>query len=181
MLAFGQQQETAAQHPLDKLDRLLRRGRTIRTAKLQSGHETKTAGVNRDPLCVNCGQLAQEQVPSAWGIVMPAPVGEGFYSSPAGYTEGIVGVQTNDGAVWIDVGCRLCAPFELRPHLEGAAMLCPAGPRTPAPTPGAVTVEDSVADGLDYIATWNAGMLMSDDIKIALKAQKKAAAPVFSD
>lgn len=41
--------------------------------------------------------------------------------------------------------------------------------------------EHSVADGLDYIATWNAGMLMSDDIKIALKAQKKAEAPVFSD
>lgn len=94
-------------------------------------------------------QLAQEQVASTWGIVMPAPLdpsGTGFYSSPAGYSEGVVGVQTADGAVWIDVGCRMCAPFELRPHLEGAAMLCPAGPKTPPPTPGEVTVEDRVGD-----------------------------------
>ena len=33
--------------------------------------------------------------------------------------------------------------------------------------------EHSVADGLDYIATWNAGMLMSDDLKVALDARRK--------
>jgi enoyl-CoA hydratase len=41
--------------------------------------------------------------------------------------------------------------------------------------------EHSVEDGLNYVATWNAGMMMSEDIKTALKAQKKGEAPVFED
>ena len=41
--------------------------------------------------------------------------------------------------------------------------------------------EHSVADGLDYIATWNAGMLMSNDIKTALLAQRKGESPKFED
>ena len=41
--------------------------------------------------------------------------------------------------------------------------------------------EHNIADGLDYVATWNGAMLISDDIKIALKAQKTGEAPSFDD
>jgi enoyl-CoA hydratase/carnithine racemase len=41
--------------------------------------------------------------------------------------------------------------------------------------------EHSVEDGLTYIATWNAGLMISEDIKVALKAQRKNEAPVFED
>lgn len=41
--------------------------------------------------------------------------------------------------------------------------------------------EHSVADGLDYIATWNSGMLMSDDLKIALAAMRKNETPDFEN
>ena len=41
--------------------------------------------------------------------------------------------------------------------------------------------EHSVEDGLNYVATWNAGMMISEDIKTALRAQKKGEVPVFDD
>ncbi|MBQ0719254.1 MAG: crotonase/enoyl-CoA hydratase family protein [Gammaproteobacteria bacterium] len=41
--------------------------------------------------------------------------------------------------------------------------------------------EHSIADGLDYVATWNAAMLISDDIKIALKAQQARETPHFEN
>ncbi len=41
--------------------------------------------------------------------------------------------------------------------------------------------EHNVEDGLNYVATWNAGMMISEDIKIALRAQKKDEAPAFDN
>jgi enoyl-CoA hydratase/carnithine racemase len=41
--------------------------------------------------------------------------------------------------------------------------------------------DHSVADGLNYIATWNAAMLMSDDLGIAMQASRSRQAPVFPD
>ncbi len=41
--------------------------------------------------------------------------------------------------------------------------------------------DHSVADGLNQIATWNAGMLMSDDVKIALEARQKSETPKFEN
>jgi enoyl-CoA hydratase len=41
--------------------------------------------------------------------------------------------------------------------------------------------DHSVADGLNYIATWNAAMLMSNDLGEALAAAKEKRAPVFED
>ena len=41
--------------------------------------------------------------------------------------------------------------------------------------------EHSVADGLNYVATWNATMMMSEDLKIAMKARKTGEAPVFKN
>lgn len=38
----------------------------------------------------------------------------------------------------------------------------------------------SVLDGLDYVATWNSGMLMSSDLKEAIRAQLEKRKPAFS-
>lgn len=40
--------------------------------------------------------------------------------------------------------------------------------------------ENSVAQGLDYVATWNAGMLMSEDLKEAILAFKEKRPPSFN-
>ena len=41
--------------------------------------------------------------------------------------------------------------------------------------------DHSVADGLNYIATWNAAMLMSDDLSEAMTASVEKRAAKFSD
>lgn len=41
--------------------------------------------------------------------------------------------------------------------------------------------EHSVADGLNYIATWNAAMLQSNDITEAMRATMEKRSPVFAD
>jgi enoyl-CoA hydratase len=41
--------------------------------------------------------------------------------------------------------------------------------------------DHSVADGLNYIATWNAAMLLSEDLEEALTAAKEKRAPVFKN
>ena len=41
--------------------------------------------------------------------------------------------------------------------------------------------DHSVADGLNYVATWNAGMLMSADLNEAMSAAKERRPPKFSD
>jgi enoyl-CoA hydratase len=41
--------------------------------------------------------------------------------------------------------------------------------------------DHSVADGLNYIATWNAAMLLSTDLEEALAATKARRAPIFRD
>lgn len=41
--------------------------------------------------------------------------------------------------------------------------------------------DHSVADGLNYVATWNAGMLMSADLSEAMAAAREKRAPVFEN
>ncbi|WP_225984820.1 MULTISPECIES: hypothetical protein [Noviherbaspirillum] len=41
--------------------------------------------------------------------------------------------------------------------------------------------DHSVEDGLNYIATWNAGMLLSSDLEEALAAQREQRQPVYRD
>jgi len=41
--------------------------------------------------------------------------------------------------------------------------------------------DHTVADGLKYIASWNAGMLLSDDLMAAFQASMQKTAPVFKD
>ncbi|QYE34833.1 crotonase/enoyl-CoA hydratase family protein [Polymorphobacter sp. PAMC 29334] len=39
----------------------------------------------------------------------------------------------------------------------------------------------TIAQGLDYVATWNAGMLQGDDLRAAMTAQAARTTPVFAD
>lgn len=41
--------------------------------------------------------------------------------------------------------------------------------------------DHSIADGLNYVATWNAAMLLSDDLKDAVMAQMSKSEPEFAD
>lgn len=41
--------------------------------------------------------------------------------------------------------------------------------------------DHSVADGLDFVATWNAGVLLSGDLNEAIAAQREKRAPNFGD
>lgn len=39
----------------------------------------------------------------------------------------------------------------------------------------------TIAQGLDYVATWNAGMLQGDDLRAAMTAQAARTTPLFAD
>ena len=41
--------------------------------------------------------------------------------------------------------------------------------------------DHSVADGLNYVATWNAAMLQAEDLRIAMTAHMTKQAPEFKD
>jgi len=41
--------------------------------------------------------------------------------------------------------------------------------------------EHSIADGLEYIATWNAAMLQSEDLRVAVAAHMSKQKPTFAD
>jgi enoyl-CoA hydratase len=41
--------------------------------------------------------------------------------------------------------------------------------------------DHSVADGLNFVATWNAAMLLSADLNESIAAQQERRAPKFSD
>ena len=41
--------------------------------------------------------------------------------------------------------------------------------------------DHSVADGLNYVATWNAAMMMSADLSEAMGAQREKRVPKFGD
>ncbi|MGB8544845.1 MAG: hypothetical protein WCD32_05915 [Azonexus sp.] len=41
--------------------------------------------------------------------------------------------------------------------------------------------DHSIADGLNFVATWNAAMLPSDDLSEAITAQREKRVPRFAD
>ena len=59
---------------------------------------------------------------------------------------------------------------------------CASGLRSTRSVTGNRAARDhSVADSLNYIATWNAAMLMSKDLGEAMSANAAKRAPVFKD
>jgi len=78
----------------------------------------------------------QIEVDAQWVLVHPATRGPGYLISPAGYERALVLVGHEGESRWIDPGCMVCGPFEVRPFLEGAAALGIGLSQTSAPTPG---------------------------------------------
>lgn len=82
----------------------------------------------------------QAHVRADWALVRPADRGPGHPIAPVGYDEALVRIDSGRKVAWIDPGCGPCAPFELRPHLEGASAYSPIAIDTPPPTAGAEAV-----------------------------------------
>lgn len=96
------------------------------------------------------GYALQAKIPATWVLVRPADQGDISGVCPEGYPEALVRVWWQDEERWIDPSCTVCAPFELRPHLQGASALGFDIERTPGPFPGSWTVEVT-----DEGATWS--------------------------
>ncbi len=76
-----------------------------------------------------------------WALVRPAVLGDIDPAIPAGFSGALVRVDGGDETRWIDAGCEVCAPFEVRPWLEGGTILSPAGIRGPEPSVGRSDVQ----------------------------------------
>ena len=87
----------------------------------------------------------QAHMQATWVLVRPARRGPGWEVVPEGYDQGLLRIAHEGEIRWIDPTCTVCAPFELRPDLEGASALGPGVTETPPPTPGRLEVR--VADG----------------------------------
>lgn len=88
-------------------------------------------------------QLQQARFGASWALARPASEGRGFHTSPSGYRVGLTVFEHGGQIFWIDPSCRVCAPFELHPDLEGADVLSPVTERTPGPREGAMRVSDA--------------------------------------
>ena len=89
----------------------------------------------------------QARIPAAWVMARPAEDGPAHPMCPSTYTEGLVRVWIGEEERWLDPGCTVCTPWEIRPHLEGADALGHDIAETPPPTPGILHVgvgEDEV-------------------------------------
>lgn len=76
-----------------------------------------------------------------WALVRPAHLGDIDLAVPSGFTGALVRVDGGDTFRFIDAGCQVCAPFEVRPWLEGGTVLSPAGLQGPEPTRGLSDVQ----------------------------------------
>lgn len=89
----------------------------------------------------------QGRLDARWVLVRPAPDGPGGDASPAGYRSMVVRVDHDGETRWLDPACAVCAPFELRPELEGASALGQEVDHTSDPSPGRWTA----AWGPDFV------------------------------
>jgi hypothetical protein len=83
----------------------------------------------------------QMRMDATWALVRPAELGPGHRVCPIGYAEALLAVRWEGETRWVDPGCAVCGPFELRPHLEGAWAYGPGIDATPSPVPGTHRVE----------------------------------------
>jgi hypothetical protein len=82
----------------------------------------------------------QARLEAHWVLVRPADRGPGGRLSLSGYDSMLVRIGDGDSARWLDPGCTLCAPWEVRPELEGGSIIALPGVTGPAPSPGQWTV-----------------------------------------
>lgn len=79
---------------------------------------------------------------AAWLAVRPIDHPLAGTEAPHGFDEALVRLRSKDDpdqVLWLDVGCRVCAPGELRPALVGAEARGPAVTTTPATSAAALS------------------------------------------
>ncbi len=76
-------------------------------------------------------QLVQARMQAGWALVRPTTAGPGGDTSLAGYTHALVRVHWQDEERWIDPGCTVCAPFEIRTEFLDVPAIGPGVERTP--------------------------------------------------
>jgi hypothetical protein len=69
--------------------------------------------------------LQQAHLDATWVLARPRTLGPREALAPVGFDEGLVRVEHQGRAAWIDVGCEACGPFEIRPELVGAEAIGP--------------------------------------------------------
>ncbi|MCO4743908.1 MAG: hypothetical protein KC912_03905, partial [Proteobacteria bacterium] len=83
------------------------------------------------------------QIDAVWVLVRPAPRGPGPAISPASYTQGLLAIQYEGELRWQDPTCTVCAPYELRPDMEGASAYAWGLTKTREPTQGLLVATTS--------------------------------------
>ena len=79
--------------------------------------------------------------------------------------------------VFADPGALLAGVMEIAVEIAGKSPLAMRGTKEMI----VYARDHSVADSLNYIATWNAAMLMSADLQEAMMASVQKAKPTFRD
>ncbi len=79
--------------------------------------------------------------------------------------------------IFIDVPQLLEGVFTIAREIAGKSPIAVAGTKRMI----GYMRDHSVDDGLEYVATWNAAMLQSEDIKLAMMAQMSKQKPVFDN
>jgi hypothetical protein len=83
----------------------------------------------------------QVRLDADWLLVRPATDGPSGPTVLAGYDAALVRITADGEVRWLDPGCTMCAPFEVRPDLEGASVLGARDLEGPAPTAGLARLE----------------------------------------
>jgi hypothetical protein len=78
----------------------------------------------------------QARLETGWLLVRSAASGPGGAVNLSGFDHMLVQIGAGESARWLDPGCIECAPWEVRPELEGGDILALPGLRGPDPTPG---------------------------------------------
>ena len=84
--------------------------------------------------------LLQSRIQADWFLVQPADETPIYQVVPTRYDEALLRVSYEGEERWLDPGCAWCAPFEIRPELQGAPALGQGLEKTPEPTPGNLEV-----------------------------------------
>lgn len=112
---------------------------------------------------------------------LPRIIGDGMMRELAYTGRAVDGVEAaRIGLVnrtWADYAQLLAGVMEIAQNIAAKSPLAIRGTKEMI----RFSRDHSVEDGLNYIATWNAAMLQSDDLKAAVMAHMSKQAPEFAD
>ena len=105
--------------------------------------------------------LRQGGLDADWLLTQDPTAGPAWRISPADHTHPLVQVRWADDIRWIDVGCRTCAPWELRPSVTGDAIGIAS---EPPPTPAGRTVVAATDQGWTWTFEDAAALVLREQL-----------------